>query len=47
MVGAAERKLGEADVGQIRGDGGLEVANVERGADNGDGETGCLVDLPC
>lgn len=46
MIGAAERELGEADVG-IGGNGGLEVVNVKRGADNGGGEASCLVDLVC
>jgi hypothetical protein len=47
MVSAAERKLGEADVGRIGGKSGSEVLNVEKGADNGDGEALCLLELPC
>ena len=48
MVGAAERKLSKADVGRrIGGKGGSEVLNVEWGADNGDGEALCLLELPC
>ena len=47
MVGAAKRELGKVDVGRVGGNGGSEVLNVVGGADNGDGEAGCLVELPC